>query len=109
VCISDRFAERIQKSMQIAGITELDVEVATDKDLETIAQKLKGKRAVIVSPGRLKEVSAMVKRGTQVIEFIYTPDAGSVNLLGSSVLEHRRKNKQEGVERASGSAVGDSR
>jgi GntR family transcriptional regulator len=108
VCISDRFAERIQKSVAIAGITELDVEVTTDKDPEAIAQKLKGKRAVIVSPGRLKEVSALVKRGAQVIEFIYTPDAGSVNLLSSSVLEHRRKNRQEGVERGSGVAVGNS-
>lgn len=106
VCLSDRFAERIRKSMELAGITELDVEVTTDKDLETVGEELKGKRAVIVSPGRLKEISALVKRGTQIIEFIYKPDAGSVNLLGSSVLEHRKKNKQEGVERGSGVAVG---
>ncbi len=107
VCISQRFAERIQKSMEIAGITEIDVEVATDRDPSAIAEKLKGKRAVIVSPGRFKEVLGMAKRGTQVIEFIYTPDAGSVNLLGASVLEHRKKNRQEEVERGSGVAVGD--
>ena len=99
VCISERFAERIQKSMEIAGITELDVEVTTDRDPSVIAEKIKGTRAVIVSPGRLKEVSAMVRRGTQVIEFIYTPDAGSVNLLGSSVLAHRKKSRQEVAER----------
>lgn len=97
VCISERFAERIQKSVELAGITELDIEVATDRDSAVIQEKIKGKRAVIVSPGRLKEVSGMVRRGTQVIEFIYRPDAGSVNLLGSSVLEHRKSNKQEGV------------
>lgn len=97
VCISERFAERIRKSMDLAGITELNVEVATDRDPSVIQEKLKGKRAVIVSPGRLKEVSGMAKRGSQVIEFIYRPDAGSVNLLGSSVLEHRKKNKQKGV------------
>lgn len=107
VCLSNRFAERIQKSMEIAGITELDVEVTTDKDPPVVSEKLKGKRAVIVSPGRLKEIAAVVKRGTEVIEFIYKPDAGSVNLLGSSVLEHRKKNRQEGVERGSGVALGD--
>lgn len=107
VCISDRFAERIQKSMEIAGINELDVESTTERDLGLISEKLKGKRAVIVSPGRLREVTNLVKRGIQVIEFIYTPDAGSVNLLGSSVLEHRKKNKQEGVEHGSRVAVGD--
>lgn len=106
VCLSERFAERIRKSMEIAGITELDIEVTTDKDPSAVSDKLKGKRAVIVSPGRLKEVAGLVKRGTQVIEFIYKPDAGSVNLLRSSVLEHRKKNKQEGVERGSGVAVG---
>ena len=107
VCISDRFAERIQKSMEIAGITEIDVETTTERDPIAITERLKGKRAAIVSPGRLREVSAMVKRGIQVIEFIYTPDAGSVNLLGASVLEHRKRNRQEGVERGSGVAVGD--
>lgn len=101
VCLSERFAERIKKSMELAGITELDVEVTTDRDSEAIRGRLRDKKAVIVSPGRLKEVASMVKRGTQVIEFIYKPDAGSVNLLRSSVLEHRRKNRQEGVERGS--------
>jgi GntR family transcriptional regulator len=101
VCLSERFAERICKSMDLAGITELDVEVTTDRDTEVIRQLLKDKKAAIVSPGRLKEVSSVTKRGTQVIEFIYKPDAGSVNLLRSSVLEHRRKNRQEGVERGS--------
>ena len=109
VCISQRFAERIQKSVEIAGISEMDIEATTDKEAAVIAEKLKGKRAVIVSPGRLKEVSALVKRGMQVIEFIYTPDAGSVNLLGASVLEHRKKNRQEEVERGSSDTVGDNR
>ncbi|HHX27754.1 MAG: GntR family transcriptional regulator [Bacillota bacterium] len=97
VCISDRFAERIKKSMELAGITELNVETVTDRDPAVVEDKLKGKRAVIVSPGRQKEVAAMARRGTQIIEFVYRPDAGSVNLLGSSVLEHRKKNRQKGV------------
>ncbi len=101
VCISERFAERILKSMEIAGITEVDVEVTTDRNLDSVRERLKDKKAVVVSPGRLREVSSLVKRGTQVIEFIYKPDAGSVNLLRASVLEHRRKNRQEGVDRGS--------
>ena len=38
----------------------------------------------------------MAKRGTQIIEFVYRPDAGSVNLLRSSVLEHRKNEQAEG-------------
>ena len=95
--------------MLFRSLCEMDIETTTDKEVAVIAERLKGKRAAIVSPGRLKEVSAMAKRGIQVIEFIYTPDAGSVNLLGASVLEHRKKNRQEEVERGSGVAVGDNR
>lgn len=106
VCMSERFAERIQKSMENAGITELEVEVTTDRDPSVLASKLQGKKAVIVSPGRLKEVSQLVKRGTQIIEFIYRPDAGSVNLLRSSVLELKKKNRQEEIGDGSEFAVG---
>ncbi|HON87399.1 MAG: GntR family transcriptional regulator [Firmicutes bacterium] len=91
VCISQAFAERVLKSMELAGITELDVQICTQKDTVSLRESLHGKGAVIVSPGRLKEVTPLVEAGTQVIEFIYKPDAGSMNLLRSSVLEHRKK------------------
>ncbi len=94
VCLSERFAERVCKSMELAGITEVDVEITTSRNSRDLQAKLSGKRAVIVSPGRWKEVASVVKRGTQVIEFVYKPDAGSVNLLGSSVIERRKKNRQ---------------
>lgn len=107
VCISQAFAERVLKSMEIAGISELKVEILTSRDPKVLAEKIQGKKAVIVSPGRLKEVASLAKRGTQIIEFIYKPDAGSVNLLKSSVLEHRKKNlRQEAVLRGPGEKVG---
>jgi GntR family transcriptional regulator len=106
-CISEAFAERVLKSMELAGISELDVEVTISKDPLELKKALAGKRALIVSPGRYKEVASMVKRGTQIIEFIYQPDAASVNLLRASVLAHRKKNKQEAVDRGSSVTVGD--
>ncbi|MBP8613293.1 MAG: GntR family transcriptional regulator [Firmicutes bacterium] len=91
VCISQAFAERVLKSIELAGIRELDIQIYTQKDTTTLKESLEGKGAVIVSPGRLKEVMPLVETGTQIIEFIYRPDAGSMNLLRSSVLEHRKK------------------
>lgn len=91
VCLSERFAERVLKSMEIAGVTEIKVETTIERDREILREKLKDKKVVVVSPGRAKEVSELSKRGAQIIEFIYKPDAGSISLLGSSVLEHRRK------------------
>lgn len=92
VCLTETFAERVIKSIERAGISELRIEATTTRNRAELERLTRGKRAVIVSPGRLKEVSGLVKRGTQVIEIIYKPDAASVNLLRSSVLEHRKKN-----------------
>jgi len=108
VCISEAFAERVLKSMDLAGIRELEVEVYTGRDPQRLKEFLEDKQAVIVSPGRLKEVTSMVGEGIQLIEFIYKPDAGSVNLLRSSVLEHKKSNsKQEAIDRGPDAAMGD--
>ncbi|MGI6620568.1 MAG: GntR family transcriptional regulator [Bacillota bacterium] len=108
VCISQAFAERVMKSMDLAGIKELEIQVYTGRDPDRLRELLEGKQAVIVSPGRLKEVSSMVGEGIQLIEFIYKPDAGSVNLLRSSVLEHKKSNyKQEAIDYGPDAAMGD--
>lgn len=108
VCISEAFAERVTKSMALAGIRELEMEVYTGRDPQYLKELLEDKQAVIVSPGRLKEVGSMVGEGIQLIEFIYKPDAGSVNLLRSSVLEHKKSNsKQEAIDCGPDTAMGD--
>ena len=108
VCISEAFAERVLKSINLAGIKEIEVQVYTGRDNEALEKLLKDKQAVIASPGRLKEVGSLAKKGTQLIEFIYKPDAGSVNLLRSSVLEHRKSNsKQEAINGGPKAAMGD--
>lgn len=108
VCISEAFAERVLKSIALAGIQELEVQIYTGRDPQLLREMLEDKQAVIVSPGRLKEVGSMASKGIQLIEFIYKPDAGSVNLLSSSVLEHRKSNsKQEAINYGPGTTVGD--
>ncbi len=108
VCISNAFAERVLKSIEIAGIQELEVSVYTGKDPLILKEQLKNKHAAIVSPGRFKTVSSIVNRRIPLIEFIYKPDAGSLNLLRSSVLEHRKSNsKQEAIDYGQNSAMGD--
>lgn len=93
VCISEAFGERVLKSVENAGIDGLDITLVTSRDPDEVRASLRGKRACIVSPGRLKEVQALAGRGTEVIEFIYKPDAGSVNFLRSLVLERKNRNR----------------
>jgi len=93
VCLSRNFAERVLKSMEIAGLTDFKIEVETSADDQSIEQLARKIKAFIVSPGRRSQVEALVDRRTPVIEFIYHPDAGSVNLLKSRLLEKRQNGK----------------
>ncbi|MGE5559543.1 MAG: GntR family transcriptional regulator [Chloroflexota bacterium] len=91
VCISEPFAERVVKSMANAGIEGLNVTHTTSKDESELRRFLAKVDACIVSPGRRAEVERLVPPGTDVIEFIYVPDAGSVNRLKSVLTELRTK------------------
>ncbi|MGE5484864.1 MAG: GntR family transcriptional regulator [Ignavibacteriales bacterium] len=91
VCLSEIFADRVKKSIEIAGIGDLDIKTVVTRDRAALTEALKGADGFIVSPGRKKEVESMVPKGSQVIEFVYRPDAGSINLLKSVILEAKRK------------------
>lgn len=92
VCISEQFAERVMKSIANAGIEGLAVSHTISRDPEELRQLVRQVDACIVSPGRRAEVEALTPAGTEVIEFTYVPDAGSVNRL-KAVLTELRNNK----------------
>lgn len=92
VCMSQAFAERVLKSIENAGIDGIDILPTTTRDSEELRTLLKGRRACIVSPGRMKDVVPLAPRGMEVIEFVYEPDAGSVNFLRSLFLERKNRN-----------------
>ncbi len=89
VCRSEAFSERVKKSMANAGINELEIAVFTERKPERLRRFLDGLYAVITSPGRKKEVERLLPRDMEVIEFIYRPDTGSINMLESVLLERR--------------------
>lgn len=90
VCISEEFADRIRKSVENAGIS-LRLESTTTRDIQELGRLVRSCDTLIVSPGRRREVESVMRRNTEIIEFIYKPDAGSVNLLKSVIMEQRRK------------------
>jgi len=91
VCRSVAFADRVKKSIANAGIDELALPVCTSSDSQSVHRFLAGLDVVVASPGRRREVEAIVPDGVQVIEFIYQPDTGSINLLRSVLLEHKQR------------------
>ena len=95
VCISTGFADRVLKSMANAGINHLEVDVTTTRDEAELRRFLAGVRVVVTSPGRRKEVERLSSPGTEIIEFIYTPDAGSIHLLKSVLIERREQRHRE--------------
>lgn len=91
VCLSRQFADRVRKSISNAGINHLELVVTTTRDEEELKRVLEGVQAVIASPGRCREVERLVPGGMEIIEFIYRPDAGSINLLRSVLLERKQQ------------------
>lgn len=97
VAISVDFAERVMKSIAIAGISHLDVRATTTKNAAELTELLRDVQAVLSSPGRRREVESLAPPGVEVIEFIYRPDAGSIHLLKSVLMERRRERSRKGV------------
>lgn len=93
VCLSQSFAERVWKSIGNAGIEALELITTTTRDEDRLRSLLEKVDAVVVSPGRKREVEGMVGPDQEVIEFIYVPDAGSINLLKSTLIELKRVEK----------------
>lgn len=89
VCISDLFAERVQKSLQIAGLDFPEIHVVTSRRRDDVAKVLEKVDAVLVSPGRRRDVERLLSRPIEIIEFIYRPDEGSVNMLRSALVDKK--------------------
>lgn len=90
VCISQAFADTVTRSLEAAGIDHIQLLTTTTRDPAELTAFLAGVGAVIVSPGRRREVERLLPRRIEVIEFVYRPDAGSLSLLRTALLEAGR-------------------
>lgn len=90
LCLSETFARRVMKSMALSGLDYFDLRVQTSRDPDAVRRFVGQVGALIASPGRKKEVERLEDDKT-VIELIYKPDAGSINILQNRLLEKTRK------------------
>ncbi len=86
LCSSQNFAERVLKSLAQSGLDYLQIQVETSPEPSAVQKLVESVETVVVSPGRRQEVEQYTAQQQEIIEFIYKPDAGSVNTLQHLVL-----------------------
>jgi len=96
VCISDVFAEKVQTSLNAAGMDYRLVISTLRDDSNPLLPVLKECDVVLVSPGRKREVMLLCPSDKEVIEFVYRPDLGSSNLLQNTILQCRNGGAKNG-------------
>lgn len=89
VCITDAFARGVINSIRDAGITDLTIVATTARGDRELRAFLQDVEAVIVSPGRRKQVERLISKDVELIEFEYVPDSVSINLLKTAILEKK--------------------
>jgi len=87
VCITDKFAQRVFQSIRQAGIKCLSFKFTTSHHKGELEKFLAGLDMVITSPGRKKEVEKLISPQIPLIEFVYVPDKGSINMLKLAILD----------------------
>ena len=91
VCITEKFAQRVFRSIKKAGITYKSFKFITSHDKEKIEKFLASIDIVVTSPGRIRETKDLIPNHIPLIEFIYVPDKGSINILKLAILDLRRE------------------
>ncbi len=89
ICRSENFAAKVKMALVEAGLDELNVQVTTSNIAQELATFLQTTDVVVVSPGRRKEIETYCKRRQEIIDFVFKPDAASVNLLRAALADVR--------------------
>jgi GntR family transcriptional regulator len=91
VCISNNFAQKVLQSIENAGIELPDIKISISKKIEELMEFVKDLDVIIASPSRKKELIELVNPEKEIIEFIYLPDLGSINMLKTAIFHLRKK------------------
>lgn len=87
ICSTDDFADEVKKSLQRIGLGNVELKVNTNHEQNELLHFVDQMEYLIVSPSRYHQV-AMISQGKQeLIEFIYSPDQGSIKMLKMAMLD----------------------
>jgi DNA-binding transcriptional regulator YhcF (GntR family) len=91
-CESMLFAEKVKAALAGAGLHPL-LDVWLEPDEEELRAILPEYGAVITAPCQRLKVERFLPDHMELIEFRFEPDAGSLNLLRSTLMELKQQNK----------------
>lgn len=91
VCKSANFSGKVLLALKNAGLDGVEIPAFTATDPEELKEIVSGLDVIICSPGRRREVDALINRRQEVIEFVYKPDVASINLLRAALIDIRRQ------------------
>ena len=91
VCITDKFAQRVFQSIKQAGIKFSSFKFTISHNQNELKNFLINTDIVITSPGRKKHVEKLISLQIPLIEFVYVPDKGSMNMLKLAILDIKRE------------------
>ncbi len=91
VCLTQKFAERVFKSIKYAGIKYKSITYITTHDNKKLKEFIGKRDILIVSPGRKKEVQKLINESTPLIEFMYIPDKGSIDTLKKRIFDIKKR------------------
>jgi len=91
VCLTQKFAERVFKSIKHSGIKYKNINYTTTHDNKKLKEFITQRDILIVSPGRRKEVQELISKSTPLIEFMYIPDKGSIENLKKTIFDIKKR------------------
>jgi len=91
ICISENFAKKVESSIRDSGIKLENFSYTITKDIHMLNNFIISKDYLLTSPGRKKEVEELANENAEIIEFVYRPDVGSINMLNNAVLNYQKR------------------
>lgn len=91
ICESILFAEKVKTALTGAGLYPL-LTIMVQPSNEALAEALPRCTAAITAPSQRKRVEQLLPDHMELIEFRFEPDAGSLNLLRSILMELKQNN-----------------
>ncbi|MFP4456509.1 MAG: GntR family transcriptional regulator [Clostridia bacterium] len=90
ICISENFAKKVENSIKSSGIKLDKFSFTNTREIDALNEFIISKDYLLTSPGRKKEVEQLASENTEIIEFVYRPDVGSINMLNNAVLNYQK-------------------
>lgn len=87
VCQSESFAREVESSLKANDLNDFKLDYTTTEENEQLELFLSAQDVVISSPARYNSIQEKIDGQKKVINFQFTPDRGSINLLKMTLLD----------------------